>query len=57
MVPRFLAGTACTLLLAGSLHADTPLRSGPPVGSANDRDGFNPKWVAGPCAGKRLCPV
>ena len=39
------------------LDADGPLRSGPPVGARNDRDGFCPKWVTGPCAGKRLCPV
>jgi hypothetical protein len=44
-------------MLAGVLQADSPLKSGPPVGSANDRDGFHPKWVTGPCAGKRLCPV
>jgi hypothetical protein len=58
MSPRFLAGAACAvLLLAGPVPADEPLRSGPPVGAANDRDGFLPQWVSGPCAGKRLCPV
>jgi hypothetical protein len=58
MAPRFLAGAACAfLLLAGPLQANGPLRSGPPVGSANDRRGFCPQWVTGPCAGKRLCPV
>jgi hypothetical protein len=58
MAPRFLACAACAfLLLAGPLQADTPLRSGPQVGSGNDRRGFCPQWVTGPCAGKRLCPV
>ena len=58
MSPRLFAAGACALLmLAGAIHADGPLRSGPPVGSANDRDGFFPNWVTGPCAGKRLCPV
>ncbi len=58
MAPRFLAGAACAfLLLAGPLQADTPLRSGPQVGEGNDRRGFCPQWVTGPCAGKRLCPV
>lgn len=53
-----LAGVTCSLLvLVGDLNADEPLRSGPPVGAANDRRGFSPKWVTGPCAGKRLCPV
>jgi hypothetical protein len=53
-----LAGVACSLLVfAGDLNASEPLRSGPQVGSHNDRDGFVPKWVTGPCAGKRLCPV
>jgi hypothetical protein len=44
-------------MLAGPVQADVPLRSGPPVGSANDRSGFFPQWVTGPGAGKRLCPV
>lgn len=63
MSPRLLAGAACAfaacafLVLAAAMEANGPLRSGPPVGSANDRDGFFPKWVTGPCAGKRLCPV
>jgi hypothetical protein len=53
-----LTGVACSLLVfAGDLIATEPLRSGPPIGSPNDRDGFTPKWVTGPCAGKRLCPV
>ena len=58
MPQRFLAGAVCAFfVLAGVMHADSPLRSGPPVGARNDRDGFFPKWVTGPCAGKRLCPV
>jgi hypothetical protein len=58
MAPRSLAGAACVLLLlAGSTQADPPLQSGPPVGSTNNRGGFFPKWVTGPCAGKQLCPV
>jgi len=58
MSPRLIAGAAGVfLMVAGVLQADNPLKSGPPVGSANDRDGFHPKWVTGPCAGKRLCPV
>jgi hypothetical protein len=58
MAPRLLASAVCALLvLAGSMQADAPLKSGPQVGSPNDRDGFTPKWVTGPCAGKRLCPV
>ncbi len=58
MSTRLLAGAACAfLLLAGSMPANSPLRSGPPVGSPNNRDGFFPNWVTGPGAGKRLCPV
>jgi hypothetical protein len=58
MAPRLLAGAACAFLtLAGLVQADSPLRSGPPVGAANDRSGFFPQWVTGPDAGKRLCPV
>ena len=41
----------------GPVLADTPLRSGPPVGARNDRSGFVPRFVTGPTAGKRLCPV
>ena len=58
MAARLLAGAAfAVLLIAGPMRADEPLRSGPQVGSANDRRGFSPQWVTGPCAGKRLCPV
>jgi hypothetical protein len=57
MAPRLLAAACTFLMLAGPSQADNPLRSGPPVGSANDRSGFRPQWVTGPCAGKGLCPV
>jgi hypothetical protein len=58
MAPRFLVAAACAfLMLACPTQADGPLRSGPPVGSPNDRDGFRPNWLTGPCAGKRVCPV
>jgi hypothetical protein len=58
-MPRcLLAGVACSLLvLPGDLNSSEPLKSGPQVGSANDREGFTPKWVTGPCAGNSLCPV
>jgi hypothetical protein len=58
MAQRLLAGAACAfLMLAGPMQADSPLRSGPQVGAANNRNGFYPQWVTGPCAGQRLCPV
>lgn len=58
MSPRLLAGVACSVFfLAGALQASEPLRSGPPVGAPNNRSGFMPSWVTGPCAGKHLCPV
>jgi len=56
MVARLLAASAL-LLLAGSVEADRPVQSGPQIGSLNNRNGFFPQWVTGPCAGKRLCPV
>jgi len=56
MAPGFLAACAF-LLLAGPIQADNPLRSGPQVGSPNNRNGFFPQWLTGPAAGKRLCPV
>jgi hypothetical protein len=52
-----LTGIACSLLIAGELLAQEPLQSGPPVGARNNRNGFYPNWVAGPCAGQHLCPV
>lgn len=58
MAPRLLASATFALLVfTGTMLAESPLRSGPPVGSRNDRGGFLPQWVTGPCAGKRLCPV
>ena len=58
MLLRSLAGAAVTfLMLAGPMQADGPLRSGPQVGSPNNRNGFFPNWVSGPTAGKSLCPV
>jgi len=58
MTTRFLASTACAfLILAGQLYADEPLKSGPQVGTKNNRRGFMPQWVTGPCAGQSLCPV
>jgi len=45
------------LLLAGSLAAADELKSGPPVGCGNDRNGFKPQFVTGPTAGQNLCPV
>jgi hypothetical protein len=45
------------LLLASAGSAQGPLKSGPQVGARNDRSGFLPRWVTGPCAGKHLCPV
>jgi hypothetical protein len=53
-----LTGVACSFLaFAGDLIAGEPLRSGPPVGAANNRSGFSPNWVTGPCSGQHLCPV
>ena len=58
MTPRLIATAVLSaVLLAGGASAAEPLASGPPVGSKNDRDGFFPQWVSGPCAGMRLCPV
>jgi hypothetical protein len=53
-----LAGVACSLLvLAGDLIAQAPMKSGPQAGDRNNRRGFSPTWVTGPCSGKHLCPV
>jgi hypothetical protein len=58
MTPRLIAGAAlATLLLGGRASAEDPLKSGPPVGAENNRDGFYPQWVAGPSAGQHRCPV
>ena len=45
------------VLIAGGVAAAADLKSGPPRGAGNDRSGFRPKFVAGPSAGKSLCPV
>ena len=45
------------VLLATSAIVAGDLKSGPPVGAANDRSGFRPQLVTGPSAGKSLCPV
>jgi hypothetical protein len=53
-----LASAAVAQEPGGKARADAPLKSGPPVGAANDRDGFRPQYVAGPgAAGRSLCPV
>jgi hypothetical protein len=58
MTPRLIASAAfAVILLGGNVQAQAPLKSGPPVGAENDRDGFYPQWVTGPSAGKRRCPV
>lgn len=58
MTPRLIAGAAlAVLLLAGSGSANEPLKSGPPVGAKNNRNGFYPQFVAGPGTGERRCPV
>ena len=58
MIPRLIASAALTaVLLGGPALAWDPLRSGPPVGAANDRSGFRPNFIAGPSPGQRLCPV
>jgi hypothetical protein len=58
MAARLIACAAlAVLLLDGSVQAQEPLKSGPQVGAKNNRGGFLPQHVAGPTAGKRLCPV
>jgi hypothetical protein len=57
MTPRLIACAALAALLLGGGRAEGPLRSGPPVGAENDRSGFRPQFVAGPSAGRSLCPV
>jgi hypothetical protein len=58
MTPRLIVGAAlAAVLLGGAVHAEDPLKSGPPVGSANDRRGFVPQYVTGPLVGQRRCPV
>jgi hypothetical protein len=57
MSQRIFAYAAVAAILVSNVHAENPLKSGPPVGAENDRDGFRPQFVAGPSTGKRLCPV
>jgi hypothetical protein len=55
MTPSIACVTLAAVLFGGQFQAS--LKSGPQVGSPNDRDGFRPEFVAGPSTGKRLCPV
>lgn len=56
MTPRLLTSAVlAAILLGGSLPADEPLKSGPPVGAKNNRSGFFPEFVTGP--GEPRCPV
>jgi hypothetical protein len=58
MTPRLIAGAAvAALVFAGHVLAQTPLKSGPPVGAKNNRGAFHPQMVTGPGAGERRCPV
>jgi hypothetical protein len=58
MTHRLLSTAAlAVLLLVGSVPAEEPLKSGPPVGARNNRGGFYPNFVAGPFAGEDRCPV
>lgn len=58
MTRQLIAGaTLAVILLGASTQGADTLKSGPPVGAANDRSGFRPQFVAGPSAGQRLCPV
>jgi len=54
--PRLIVSASlAAILLGGAVHADDPLKSGPPVGAKNNRSGFRPEFVTGP--GQRRCPV
>jgi hypothetical protein len=56
MTPRLIASAAlAVVLLGGTVQAEEPLKSGPPVGAKNNRRGFFPEFVTGP--GQRRCPV
>ena len=58
MTPRLIAGAAlAVLLLGGDVQAEEPLKSGPPVGTPNNRGRFEPQFVTGPFAGQDRCPV
>jgi hypothetical protein len=55
--PLIASAALAAFLLGAGVPVATPLKSGPQVGSENDRSGFRPQHVAGATAGKRLCPV
>jgi hypothetical protein len=56
MTPRLIASAALAVVLfGGTVQAEDPLKSGPPVGAKNNRRGFFPEFVTGP--GERRCPV
>jgi hypothetical protein len=56
MTPRLIASAALAIvLLGGTVQAEEPLKSGPPVGAKNNRSGFRPQFVTGP--GEQRCPV
>lgn len=58
MTPHMIASVALAVfLLGGNVPTAGKLKSGPPVGAGNDRNGFYPQWVTGPSAGQRRCPV
>lgn len=57
MTPRLLCAAALALLLTGAAAAEEALKSGPPVGTQNNRRGFYPQFVAGQFTGQRRCPV
>lgn len=58
MTPRLIANAAlAAMLLCGNVQADDRLKSGPPVGAANNRSGFRPQFVTGPSTGQSRCPV
>jgi hypothetical protein len=58
MTSRLIVSTVvAVVLLASDGPAAGPVQSGPPVGAANNRSGFFPQFVAGPSAGKSMCPV
>jgi len=56
MFTTTFASAALTAVLLGCGEQPyQPLKSGPPVGSPNNRNGFRPQFVTGP--GEQRCPV
>ena len=55
MTHLIAAPAFAAILFGGSLQVEQPLRSGPPVGAKNNRNGFRPQFVARP--GEQRCPV